>query len=104
MSLVLFAVAGCAFSEFIGYWVHILLHSHRIEFLSRNHMIHHLVVYSPTRPMRISDEYQASTHDRANLFGMGLEWLLPLGTVLAGLLVAFHFLHVAAARQAAFVT
>lgn len=103
MTLVLFAVAGCCFSEFVGYWVHILLHSHRIEFLSRNHMIHHLVAYSPARPMRPSGGYKTSTEHRANLLGIGLEWLLPLGLVQAGVFAGLHYLRVAAAHQAVFV-
>jgi sterol desaturase/sphingolipid hydroxylase (fatty acid hydroxylase superfamily) len=103
MHILIYAAAACVFSEFVGYWVHILLHSHRVPFLSRNHMIHHLVVYSPDRPLRPSASYIGSTEDRANLLGIGLEWVLPLGAVFSAVLVAFHFVGVRAVDQAVFL-
>jgi sterol desaturase/sphingolipid hydroxylase (fatty acid hydroxylase superfamily) len=103
MHFLLAAAGACLFSEFVGYWLHILLHSHRIEFLSRNHMLHHLVVYSPDRPLRLSDEYLESTDHRASVLGIGLEWLLPLGLVTAFAMTALHFLRVAPADQAVFL-
>jgi sterol desaturase/sphingolipid hydroxylase (fatty acid hydroxylase superfamily) len=95
--------AACAFTEFVGYWLHILLHSHRIEFLSRNHMIHHLIVYGPNMPQRRSTQYLKSTYDRASVLGIGLEWLLPAGLILTAAFAAFRALGVPPAHQAVFV-
>ena len=96
-------ICGCVLSEFVGYWLHILLHSNKIEFLSRNHMIHHLVIYAPNTPQRRSGEYLASTYGRASVLGLGMEWLLPVAIILASLLAAFGVLGVAAADQAVFI-
>jgi sterol desaturase/sphingolipid hydroxylase (fatty acid hydroxylase superfamily) len=96
------AIAG-VFTEFVGYWLHVLLHSERIEFLSRNHMIHHLVAYPPNRAQRPSAEYRGSTDDRAALLGIGLEWLVPSTLLLSVLLAAFRALSLRAADQAVFI-
>ena len=101
--LALTVLSACAFTEFAGYWLHILLHSERIEFLSRNHMIHHLVVYAPNKPQRQSAEYLNSTYGRANVLGIGLEWLVPAAILVAGLLGAFRLLGVSGAHQALFI-
>lgn len=75
------------YTEFAGYWLHKLLHSEKIEFLSRNHMLHHLVVYPPDKPQRPDEAYRSSTYGRAALLGIGMEWIGPilliLGTALA---------------------
>jgi len=104
MHFLLAAAGACLFSEFVGYWLHILLHSHRIEFLSRNHMLHHLIAYAPNAPQRPSDDYVATIAGRASLLGIGLEWVLPLGLVLAAALGVFRLLGVAALDQAVFVS
>ena len=45
---ILLTIAGaCLFTEIAGYFIHILLHSNKIQFLSKNHMVHHLKVYQP---------------------------------------------------------
>lgn len=99
-----FAAAACVYAEFVGYWVHILLHSHRVEFLSRNHMIHHLVVYSPDRSLRPCDRYLGSTDGRASALGIGLEWLLPLGVALGVTVAALNVCAVSFANQTVFVS
>lgn len=97
------AAAACVFTEFFGYWLHILLHSEKIEFLSRNHMIHHLVVYGPNMPQRRANEYLQSTFGRANVLGIGLEWLAPAAVVIPALLLAFKALGLGPALQATFI-
>ncbi len=97
------AAAGCVFAEFVGYWLHILLHSDKIRWLSRAHMIHHLVIYAPDKPQRQSTEYLRSTYGRASVLGLGLEWLGPVFVILAVLLPTLRLLEVRAAAQAAFV-
>lgn len=101
--LLLSVAAAGLFTEFVGYWLHMLLHSEKIEFLSRNHMIHHLVVYAPNKPMRQSREYLGSTYGRASVLGIGMEWLAPAALILPGSLFALRALGVAPARQAVFV-
>lgn len=84
MTILLWAAAGCLYAEFMGYWLHVLMHSERLPALSRAHMIHHLRLYAPDRPQRPSREYALSTYGRANVLGLGLEWLLPIALLLAG--------------------
>lgn len=73
---------GVVYSEFVGYFVHKLLHSEKIPALSRDHMIHHLKQYGPKMSMR-SEEYYISSNERFNIGNVGLEWLVPLGIVVA---------------------
>ncbi len=101
--LLLSVVGACLYTEFVGYWLHMLLHSEKLAFLSRNHMIHHLVVYPPNKPMRQSSEYLGSTYDRANVLGIGLEWVAPVSLILPVSLLALRSLGVPAACQAVFV-
>lgn len=96
------AAAAVAFTEFIGYWLHVLLHSERIEFLSRNHMIHHLLVYAPNKPMRPSRDYLESTYGRANILGLGVEWLVPVAVILSLLLPTLRLIGFPALEQALF--
>lgn len=83
MNAVLAVLVGVLFAELLGYWLHRLMHSERIAWLSRNHMIHHLRDYSPLRSMRPSDSYARATAGRQNVGGVGLEWLIPIAVVLA---------------------
>lgn len=73
----------CSFlvAEFAGYWLHRLLHSDRLPFLSRSHMVHHLLLYGPLQPMR-SESYKDATRGRLSLGNIGLEWLVPSAVVL----------------------
>ena len=80
--LLLALLLGVLYSEFVGYFVHKLLHSEKIPSLSREHMIHHLKQYGPKMSMR-SDEYYISAGNRFNVGNVGLEWLAPLGIVVA---------------------
>lgn len=102
MEIPLSLAAACLFTEFVGYWLHILLHSEKVRFLSRNHMIHHLQVYPPNKPMRPSREYLGSTYGRANIIGIGLEWLLPAAGLLPVVIIVLRALGVSAVGQAAF--
>lgn len=103
MSCLLAAAAAALFTEFAGYWLHVLLHSHKIRFLSRNHMIHHLSVYAPNKPQRPSHEYLISTYGRAAVLGIGLEWLLPAAVLLAAEIGGLRALGVGPAAGTAFV-
>lgn len=102
LSLSAAAVSACLFTEVTGYCLHILLHSERISWLSRDHMIHHLKVYGPRRSLRQPGPYKDSTAGRTALAGVGLEWILPIGLILLGALAAFRALHVPALHQAVF--
>lgn len=103
MEILICILAACLFTEFMGYWLHILLHSEKIPFLSRNHMIHHLQVYPPNKPMRPSREYLGSTFGRANILGIGLEWLLPAAALLPAILIILRAIGISPAATAAFV-
>jgi len=74
-------ICSCLVAEFSGYWLHRLLHSDKLPFLSRNHMAHHLLLYGPTQPMR-ADNYKDATHGRFSLGNVGLEWLAPSALLL----------------------
>lgn len=85
-------VGSCLTAELLGYWLHRLLHSGAVRFLSRNHMKHHLVLYGPLQKQR-SAQYLDATNDSVALGNIGLEWLIPAGLLIAGMTLAFHFLH-----------
>jgi len=82
------------FAEFTGYWVHRLLHSERIPYLSRSHMIHHLRDYGPDTSMRPSASYRKATDTRAGIAGIGFEWLLPIALSLCVVLTTLTVLGV----------
>lgn len=73
-------VAGFIFTEMVGYFLHKLLHSEKVPYLSRSHMIHHLKKYGPKMPMR-SSEYLKSVSNRTSIGSIGLEWLLPIAII-----------------------
>ena len=84
----------CSFlvAEFAGYWLHRLLHSERLPFLSRGHMAHHLLLYGPLQPMR-AENYKDATRGRVSLGNIGIEWLAPSALLLIfcwGLMLLFH--------------
>lgn len=104
LKLVLAAVAGCAFTETVGYFLHILLHSEKIAWLSRGHMIHHLTIYGPRRSLRQPGPYKDSVDGRYGFLGIGLEWLAPiLGILIGAVALASFVFRVPAALQAAFM-
>lgn len=87
-------VAGsCISAELLGYWLHRLLHSGIVGFLSRNHMRHHMVLYGPLQEQR-SSEYRDATDERAALGNIGAEWLLPAVLLITIATATFHLLRV----------
>jgi sterol desaturase/sphingolipid hydroxylase (fatty acid hydroxylase superfamily) len=99
----LWVLGSCLVAELLGYLLHRLLHSDRIRFLSRSHMIHHLLLYGPLQPQRPSPEYLDATTGRAALGSIGLEWVIPSGLLLGIFLAAFQIFHVRALHQIIFV-
>jgi sterol desaturase/sphingolipid hydroxylase (fatty acid hydroxylase superfamily) len=91
-------VGSCVSAELLGYWLHRLLHSGVIGFLSRSHMKHHLVLYGPMQEQR-SKEYLDSTDGEVSLGNIGAEWLLPVGLMIALACGAFRLLHIPALYQ-----
>lgn len=92
-ALAAWVTGSCLSAELFGYWLHRLLHSGAIAFLSRSHMTHHLLVYSPLQEQR-SAEYRDATTDRWALGNIGTEWLLPAVGLIAMTAGIFHLLHV----------
>lgn len=104
LTLALTALAGCVFTEVVGYWLHILLHSEKIAWLSRGHMIHHLKIYGPRRSLRQPGPYKDSVDGRWGFLGIGAEWLLPIVLVLGGAVALASFvLKVPLGLQAVFM-
>ena len=81
-------------AELAGYWLHRLLHSDKIQFLSRGHLIHHFLIYGPRQPMRSKAGYQDITDNRFSVGNIGLEWLVPSGIVLAICWAVMWWFHV----------
>lgn len=106
MLLILREAVWIAFSvavaEFFGYVLHRLLHSERIQFLSRSHMEHHLEHYGPTDPMR-TPSYVDATDDRASIGNVGVEWILPSAILIATFLALFRATHAEWWNQTLFV-
>lgn len=92
------SMGSCITAEFLGYWLHRLLHSGAIPFLSRNHMTHHLVRYGPLQKQR-SPKYLDATEGRASLTNIGVEWLIPSACLIATVIATFWFLHVSLPYQ-----
>lgn len=67
-------------AEFFGYVTHIVIHSNKIHYLSRSHMIHHMILYGPKTRMR-SEKYLTSIINRRGIFGLGFEWLIPIALI-----------------------
>lgn len=70
------------YTELVGYWMHVLLHSEKVPWLSKSHMLHHLRDYGPKKPLHREGEYINSAMGRLNFFGIGLEWFLPAAGVI----------------------
>lgn len=77
MIVFLTLAASILAAEFLGYWIHTLLHSEKVPFLSRAHMHHHIHDYAPRANQRSAD-YRDSGAGRFTYFGLGAEWLVPL--------------------------
>ena len=84
---------ACISAELFGYWLHRLLHSGAIGFLSRSHMRHHLLLYGPLQEQR-SKEYHDATSGSLALGNIGTEWLVPAGILIAVAAGMFYFLRV----------
>ncbi len=59
-------ICSCLVAELAGYWLHSLLHSDKLPFLSRSHIVHHLLLYGPMQPMR-AEHYKDATRARFSL-------------------------------------
>lgn len=92
-----FAVSGLL-AEFFGYWLHRLLHSDKVPFLSHGHLIHHFLIYGPGQPMR-HDHYHDATDNRFSVGNVGLEWLAPSAIILAALWAVMMLLRIPALYQ-----
>lgn len=89
-------------AEILGYFLHRLLHSNKISWLSYSHMYHHLKDYGPKNKMR-TEQYFSGAKDRINILGLGLEWLIP-GALFTGLLLLFFsFLKISWLHQIVFI-
>ena len=91
-------VLSCLLAEFLGYWLHRLLHSDKIAFLSRGHLIHHFLIYGPGQPMR-HERYHDSIDGRFSVGNVGLEWLVPSAVLLAMVWTILFLLHVPVVYQ-----
>lgn len=91
--VILTLILSCLLAEFFGYWLHRLLHSDKICFLSRGHLIHHFLIYGPGQPMR-HEHYRDASDNRFAVGNVGLEWLVPSGLILGLLWTAMLLLHV----------
>ncbi len=90
---------SCLLAEFFGYWLHRLLHSDKLPFLSRGHLIHHFLIYGPGQPMR-HDHYHDATDNRFSVGNVGLEWLAPSAIILAVLWALMMVLQIRPPYQA----
>jgi sterol desaturase/sphingolipid hydroxylase (fatty acid hydroxylase superfamily) len=102
IAILAWAMAGIIAAEFLGYGLHRLLHSGRIPWLSRSHMIHHLLLYGPLDPKRPAAEYRNATEGRFALGNVGLEWLIPGSSALLVLGLAFWAMGVSWQHQLVF--
>ena len=92
MNAIGLVVGSWLLAEFYGYWLHILLHSDKVRWLSDNHMSHHLRSYPPVgRPIRTDDYIQDVMENQKMVLGLGAEWYLP-GAVLIGTSVLLEWL------------
>jgi len=87
-------------AELAGYWLHRLLHSDKVRFLSRGHLIHHFLIYGPRQPMRSKLGYRDATDNRFSVGNIGLEWLVPSAVILAICWTAMILLRVPRVCQA----
>lgn len=91
--LATWVTGSCVSAELLGYWLHRLMHSGAIGFLSRKHMKHHLTLYGPLQDQR-SKEYRNATDGHLSLGNIGVEWLVPAVAFIGLALAVFHLAHV----------
>lgn len=84
-------LGSIVYSEFVGYFLHILIHSEKIAWLSRYHMQHHLRDYGPKDKMR-TEKYKSGSKDRFSIIGLGMEWVIPSLVILGVLFGALTLL------------
>ncbi|HUJ31375.1 MAG TPA: sterol desaturase family protein [Candidatus Acidoferrum sp.] len=106
--LAILKIAGwIAFSilvaELAGYFLHRLLHSEKIRWLSRSHMEHHLEHYGPLQPMRPSPKYIDATASRWSIGNVGLEWIAPSAVLLALFVAVFAVARIPWPYQVSFI-
>jgi sterol desaturase/sphingolipid hydroxylase (fatty acid hydroxylase superfamily) len=88
---VLWVIGTLFVAQMFAYWLHRLLHSGKIEYLSRGHMVHHMCKYGPKMEQR-SAEYKLAVSHRDSVKGIGMEWILPgllFYSVMIGVMVLF---------------
>ena len=102
MWIVLSILAGVLYTELVGHLIHRLLHSEKVPWLSRSHMIHHLEHYGPKMSMR-SNGYKKSTEDRLSLGSIGMEWIIPIGIALSSTVGLLTLLGVSGWAQLVFL-
>jgi sterol desaturase/sphingolipid hydroxylase (fatty acid hydroxylase superfamily) len=100
--LIGYVLSACVVAEILGYFLHRLMHSGLILFLSRNHMKHHLVLYGPLQDQR-SAHYHDATDESISLGNIGMEWLVPSALLLLATIASLHTLHVTAFYQTIFI-
>ena len=91
-------ICSCLVAELAGYWLHRLLHSDKLPFVSRSHMVHHLLLYGPMQPMR-AGHHKDATRGRFSRGNAGLEWLAPSPVVLSLCWGLMFLIHVPAVYQ-----
>ena len=91
--LATWAIGSCISAELLGYWLHRLLHSGAIGFLSKNHMKHHMVMYGPLQEQR-SKTYRDATEGNVSLGNIGGEWLIPASLLIVCAMGLFHLFKV----------
>ncbi len=100
MSAVLTLALACVYTELAGYLMHRFLHSGRVAWLTRRHLVHHLELYGPGMKLR-SPVYR----DRAvpdGIAGIGWEWLVPSAVLMLGEWLVMLALGVPGAQQLVF--
>ena len=102
LAIIAWSIASCVVAELLGYWLHRLLHSGLIGFLSRNHMKHHMVFYGPQDKQR-TPQYLDATDGSLSLGNIGTEWLLPAALVIGASLAGFRYFHVRLQYQLLFL-
>lgn len=85
MTAIFWILIALISAEFAGYLLHRLLHSGRIDYLSRSHMVHHMCIYGPKMDM-LAPVYKLSVRHRPSFLGVGLEWIAP-GLILYAVII-----------------
>lgn len=93
---------GFLVAEILGYFLHMLLHNKKIKWISHNHMWHHEHDYPPFGEMR-NKTYISGARDRANVFGIGLEWFIPGVLLIISLAIVMMLLEIKILTQIVFI-